>query len=313
MSNQEQTAVILNPRAAHGRAGRDWPSFEGPIRALLGEFTLFTTQGRGHATELATTAMEHGYTHIISVGGDGTHHEVINGFLGGRQRHIENARLSLIPRGTGADFGRTLGLPKGRDALRHLASTEVMHVDVGRVTYTGTDGATVSRYFFNMADFGFGGVVAQRVNETSKFFGGFASFLYGVLRSLADFATPSVRLVIDDEILEGPMLNTFIANARYCGGGMHVAPEARLDDGLFDVYVLGEFGRFEAVRNLPLLYRGQLMKRADKIKYFRARRITASCEKPVLLNLDGEQPGQLPVSIEMVPGALPLTLPLKED
>lgn len=311
MTQEQQTAVILNPRAANGRAGRQWRRFEPDIRAMLGDYTLFQTQGRAHAIDLARTAVEHGYTHLVSVGGDGTHNEVLNGMMLGRIADRPLPQLSLLPKGTGADFSRTLGLPRGPRAIPHLQSPNTRAIDIGRVVYTTGDGARDTRYFFNVADFGLGGAVARRVNEKSKFFGGFLSFLYGVLMSLATWKSPDVRLEIDGHILNGPMFNTFIANGRYCGGGMLVAPDARLDSGYFDVYVLGDFGRVEAMFNLPKLYRGQLMKRADKIQYFQAKRITAISDRLVLLNVDGEQPGQLPATINILPGALSVTAPLQ--
>lgn len=310
MAQSEQTAVILNPRAANGRAGRQWRRFEPEIRAALGDFTLFETQGRCHAIDLARTAVEHGYTHVVSVGGDGTHNEVLNGIMMGEVDGRPLPRLSLLPKGTGADFSRSLGVPRGRHAIPHLRSTSTRAIDVGRVQYATSDGGHGTRYFFNMADFGLGGAVARRVNDQSKFFGGFVSFLYGVLVSLATWKSPEVQLEIDGERLDGPMYNTFVANGRYCGGGMYIAPDAQLDSGYFDVYVLGDFGRVEAIFELPKLYRGQLMKRADKIRYFRARRVAARSDALVLLNIDGEQPGQLPATIEIVPRAIRVTEPL---
>lgn len=306
------TAVILNPRAANGRAGRQWRRFEPEIRSVLGDYTLFRTESRGHASVLAKTAVLEGYAHLVSVGGDGTHHEVLNGMMQARDEGAVLPRLSLLPKGTGADFSRTLGIPRGRRAIRHLASMHTRRIDIGRLRYTTQEGAEAMRYFFNMADFGLGGAVARRVNDKSKFFGGFLSFLYGVLMSLATWKAPQVQLDIDGQHIEGPMYNTFIANGRYCGGGMLVAPEARLDDGYFEVYVLGDFGRLEAVVNLPKLYQGRLMKRADKIRYVQARRITADSDALVLLNVDGEQPGRLPATIEIVPAALRITQSLGE-
>ena len=311
MTQAEQTVVILNPCAANGRAGRQWRRFEPDIAAILGDYTLFPTQGRGNAIDLARAAVEHGYTHIVSVGGDGTHNEVLNGMMLGRVADRPLPRLSLLPKGTGADFSRTLGLPRGRRAIPHLRSTQVRTIDIGRVVYATADGGQGTRYFFNVADFGLGGAVARRVNEKSKFFGGFLSFLYGVLMSLATWTAPNVRLEIDGHVLDGPMYNTFVANGCYCGGGMLIAPDARLDSGHFDVYVLGDFGRIEAVFNLPKLYRGQLMKRADKIRYFQAKRIVATSEKLVLFNVDGEQPGRLPATIDILPAALSITRPLR--
>jgi diacylglycerol kinase (ATP) len=306
MDTMTRFAIIVNRNAANGRAGKAWPDVEQAIRRVLGNFAVYFTEYTGHATGLVRNALMDGHNRIVSFGGDGTHNEVLNGFFSGGAPINPEAALALIPHGTGCDLARTLGLPRGRDAAAWLASPHTIPCDVGRVSFTLPDGSYDIRYFINVADFGAGGEVVRRVNQTTKFFGGFASFLYGCVATLATYRNPHVLLELDGVVREGRLVNVIVANGQYYGGGMHVAPEARLDSGEFDVYVIGDIRRLEAIMNLPKLYRGLLLKRIDKVEYFRARRIAAYSDETVLLNLDGEQPGRLPIRIEIIPSAIRL-------
>ena len=296
--------AVLNPAAANGRVGKHAGEIEGALVRTFGSCDLVLTDAPGHATTLVREALGSGVERILCIGGDGTLNEVLNGFFAGKQPVNPAAVLGIIPYGTGADLARTLGLPRGRHALHRLAEGAPRKVDVGCVTHGLPGGGEAVRYFVNVADFGVGGAVVKRVNETTKFFGGFASFLYGVVATLMTFRNPRVHLNIDGQIIDGRINNVIVANGQYYGGGIHVAPEARLDSGEFEVYVIGDVGRMEAILNLPKLYRGHLLKRLDKVQYFLARRVEARSDEQVLLDLDGEQPGRLPAVFEILPRAL---------
>ncbi len=299
-----KTAVLINPAAANGRVARHVAELSDELRGILGEYDLLRTERPNHATELVREALRNGCQRIISVGGDGTHNEAANGFFAGKQAINPSASLAILSYGTGADFGRTLHLPRGLHGLERLAHAQPMPIDVGVVTHGLREGGEAVRYFINVADFGVGGAVVDRVNRTTKFFGGFLSFLYGVVSTLATYTNKHIELDIDGNSIKGRMSNVIIANGQYYGGGMHVAPEARLDSGEFEVYVIGDIGRKDAMLNLPKIYRGHLLKRMDKVQYFLAKRIMARSDETVLLNLDGEQPGCLPATFEILPRAL---------
>ena len=313
MAKHHTVAVVLNPAAANGRVGKHIPALKMALTETVGDFSLLITERPGHATELTKQAVNDGAERIVSVGGDGTHNEVVNGLFAGKQPINPETRLAIVPYGTGADFSRTLRLPRGALAVRHLLEETPIRVDVGCVTHGLPNGGEAVRYFVNVADFGAGGEVVKRVNATSKFFGGFLSFLYGVVATLLVYRNPEMHIEIDGESIEGRCNNVIIANGQYYGGGMHVAPEARLDSGAFEVYVIGDVGRREAIVNLPKLYRGHLLKRADKVRYFFAKRIVARSKQRVLLDLDGEQPGQLPATIEVIPSVLNVLAPRIEQ
>jgi YegS/Rv2252/BmrU family lipid kinase len=306
METWERTVVVVNPRAANGRLGKRWRKLAGRVTSALGDFDLLWTRGPGHATELVRQTLRRGSARVISVGGDGTLNEVVNGFFSGKQPLQDEAVLGVLPMGTGRDFGRTLRIKDVDDALARIERGGVRPIDIGCVTYGLDAGGEAIRYFVNVADFGVGGAVVKRVNETSKFFGGFATFLYAVVRTLAAYKNPVVRLEYDDHAVEGPISNVMVAKGQYYGGGMHLAPEAELDNGRFDVYAIGDVKRWQAVRNLHLLYRGKLASRPDLVSYARTSRVVARSDEVVLLNLDGEQPGRLPATFEILPGALRL-------
>lgn len=304
MSTALKTAVVVNPRAAAGRAGRVWPQVERRLRRELGSWLTLQTERPGHASELVSQALKNGYDRIVSVGGDGTHHEVINGFFEGGTPINRDALLTVFPIGTGSDLGKTLGLPRDVESVPLDAAGSVINADVGRVTYVRHDGAPASCYFINVADFGAGGAVAERVNNASKGFGGFLSFFWGVLGTLMEYRAPYLEMEIDGEPVSQRSLSVIVANAEYYGGGIHVANRAKLDDGLFDVFVIGDVSVLRAMWNLRSFYTGALYDKPDLVRPYRAKRVTLRSPERVLINLDGEQPGTLPATVEVVPGAI---------
>jgi YegS/Rv2252/BmrU family lipid kinase len=307
--NLGKAAVVLNPFAASGEAGKQWSNIDPKVREILGDYTLLRTERPWHATELVRQALRDGVELIVSVGGDGTHHEVVNGFFDGYMTINPSARMALFPMGTGSDLVRTLGMNMPEVALDVLSKGHTNRVDVGRITYSLPMTGTNVRYFLNVADFGMGGAVAERTQSTKKSLGPFATFLIALIRTLITFKTPSVRMQIDSEILEQKTLNVIIANGQYYGGGIHVAREALLTGGQFEVYVIADLSLFTALMNLRHFYSGKYVELEHLVKRFSARRIVAQSDDRVLLNLDGEQPGQLPCEIEVLPAAIQLVVP----
>jgi YegS/Rv2252/BmrU family lipid kinase len=301
-----KTAVVLNPRAAAGRAGAQWPRIEAALNAELGDWTPLRTERPGHATDLVRQALRDGFERIVSIGGDGTHHEVVNGFFDEAGPVNREAVLAIVPIGTGSDFGRTLRLPPGAESVPLITRGRIIRSDLGRVAYTLPDGGTSTLYFINVADFGAGGAVAERVNNSSKGFGGFWSFFWGVLSTLLHYRAPQFELQLDNETVSGRSLSVIVANAEYYGGGIHVAPRASLEDGLLDVFVLADMSIFRALLNLRRFYVGDIYDRPKLVRPYQVRRLEIRSADRVLINLDGEQPGLLPATVEAIPQALRL-------
>lgn len=309
MTGFPRTAVIMNPRSANGRTGKQWARLESKVRDALHNPEILTTSYSGHATELARQALRDEYECIVSAGGDGTHHEVVEGFFDKGEPVAPEASFGILPLGTGSDLARTLGLPRGELALPHLTGGQILQADVIATNYAIEGGGTTVGYCINVAHAGAGAAVADRVNRTTKCFGGFASFLWGVLATLATYDNKQMDLDIDGVKVSGPCRNVIAANGVYDGGGIRVAPKARLDSGVMEVYVIGNLGRIEGFTNVRLLYQGRLMDRPDVVQYFQARRIVANSAEPVLINLDGEVVGGLPATFTVLPGAIRLICP----
>ncbi|MBI2432874.1 MAG: hypothetical protein HYV26_08390, partial [Candidatus Hydrogenedentes bacterium] len=194
--------------------------------------------------------------------------------------------------------------PRDGPAFRTVLSEEIVQADVGRISLTRENGEPETAYFLNTCHVGIGGEVAVQVSHSSKVLGGFASFLFGTLRALAIYKDKRMRLNIDGVESEQIVKELIIAKGQYDGGGMHVAPHARLDNGLFDIYVIGEVSFPDAIMSLPKLYRGRLDLRPDIVTYYQARSISVNCDEKVYVSPHGELPGILPAHFDILPQSL---------
>ncbi len=303
-----RTLLVVNPRSANGTTARVWPSLLARARALLGDVEAVLTEGPFHAAELTRTGLREGFDRIVAVGGDGTNHEVVNGFFDHGAAVRPQASFACIPRGTGCDFLKTFGLSKDPETLlARMARTAPRPIDVGWMRFTGPRGVE-ERAFLNIADFGIGGRTVARVNRTTKSMGGLVSFLFGTLGTFASWEGERVRLRIDDgPWQERAITGVNVANGQFFGGGMRIAPEARVDDGLFDVVIVDDMPKLSLLRGMPALYRGAHIGRS-RVTFVRARRVEAEAGAEVLIDADGEQPGRLPAAFRVLPGALLLGL-----
>lgn len=306
---QYRPVAIVNPHSSNGRTGRLWPHVREQIVRRLGVVDERMTSYPGQATLLARECLNSGYNLILSVGGDGTHHEVVNGFFDGDTVVNPGAALAVITSGTGGDFRKTLGLGPGPEAaLDQLDGDFSRQVDVGRFRYRAHDGSTQSAYFLNILSFGIGGLVDHYVNNTTKALGGKASFFMGTMRAMFQFRPQKVRLILDQrEPIERTIHMVALANGCYFGGGMYVAPGAELDDGLLDCVVMRDLSTAKFVGMSRHIYKGTHLAHPH-VEHFRARVIEALPlgQEPVLLDVDGEPKGALPLRVEVAPRAINL-------
>jgi diacylglycerol kinase (ATP) len=303
-------AFIVNPHAGNGSTGSNWPYIESVAKDRLGHFETYMTQKSGDAVMVAENAVAKNAELLVCVGGDGTLNEVINGVM----RHEESIRstvmVGFVPNGTGCDFARTLPIPQNTEhAIDAIAGGHVRAIDLGRLSFRNHRGYESGRYFHNITSFGLGGEVAQRVNRTTKAFGPFISFMWATLISIFLYGKKRIRIRIDDGFEQGfTVWNVAVANGRYHGGGMQVAPNASLYDGLLNVTVIGDLTFPEVFLNLPKLYNGKIYD-INKVAVLTGEKIEAFSDQPVLLDVDGEQPGMMPIVIHAVPEALKMVIP----
>lgn len=304
-----KTVFVVNPHAGNGTTGREWPGISKMAADLLGPFETQMTGGPGDATRMTREQLLKGADRIICVGGDGTLNEVVNGFFDENGPVQPGAVLGFLPNGTGCDFVRTMPIPAGLQAsIETVRDGCIRTIDLGRIRFRNHQGGTSTRYFHNIASFGLGGEVVDRVNRTSKICGPFITFIWGTIVSVLTFGKKRILLTVDDQPERTvDVLNIAVANGRYHGGGMLVAPDAVADDGLFHVTVIGYMTLPLVFRHLPKLYTGKI-KTISQVSITTGKKVLAHSEQRVLLDVDGEQPGTLPAEMEIVPGALKMIM-----
>jgi len=301
--------VIVNPKAGAGAAGKKVPRVRGALAKSGAEFEVVETAGPGDATQLARRAARDGVDVIAVVGGDGTLNEVAQAYVDDAGAAVQGPEVAVIPAGTGGDFRRTVGL--GRDpeaAVRRLLEAEPRPVDLGLLDVGAGSAQPTRRVFVNIASFGVSGRIDHIVNRSPKWMGGQAAFAIGSLRAMSTYRNAPVSVKVDGKPwYEGRVFVTAIANGRYFGGGMQIAPDADPSDGLFDVVVLGDMSFAETLTVAPRIYRGKHLG-APRVHTTRGTLVEATPldGNPVYIDADGETPGHLPLSARLLRGALRL-------
>ncbi len=303
--------VIINPVSAHGKTQHRWPELNQALQKKLGAFESLHTSAPREATQLTRQALEQGAKWIFAVGGDGTLNEVVNGFFSPTGNLINpQARLSVLMSGTGSDFVRTLQHPlKPIDALAQILAASPRQIDLGRARLApNKDQAALEHYFINMASFGLGGAVIHRLQK-SKFYqniNGRAAFLLSTLESLALFKSKPVVLRIDETLeIRTRIQQVVIANGQFQGGGMRIAPQARIDDGYFEIIILEDQPLLPTLKAFSKVYQGKHLD-SGLLRHLQARKLEVISSDDALpkLELDGETPGSLPGCFEILPQAL---------
>ena len=313
-----KTLVVVNPNSANGSTGRKWPQIREQLMESIGSFEEKFTTATGHATDLVREGLNAGAQRIVSVGGDGTNNEVVNGFYDGTKPLNPQAVLGFVPRGTGGDLRKTLGIGKELSScLPVLAQGNVMPADLGAVEFDDHQGRRVRRLFVNITSFGIGGLVDKKVNESTKALGGKTSFFIGTVKAMFAYKNKLVNLKVTsgaDVVLDEAVRvnNVAVANGQYFGGGMWVAPQAKMDDGLFDVIILGDLTRRDLIFKGSKVYKGTHLAE-KKIRMLRGTHVEGTCDEEVLIDMDGEQPGRLPITLDVLPQAIRFIAPPPGD
>jgi len=309
--------VIVNPSSASNSTADAWPKIASELAKYLGGFEPRFTNGPGDATNIAAEASEKGRL-IIACGGDGTISEVANGILaaGGE------AELGILPSGTGGDFRKTLGISsRTSEAAKVLRDGQTRIIDVGRVTYSNEAAALESRYFLGVASFGMSADVIGRVKSDGpqwlptkgpRWLRGRVKFGLSMAETTLKTAATRVIVQLDDHPEQRmTVANLCIANARFFGGGMKIAPDAKLVDGKLDVISVGDLGAARILANAPRLYTGTHLN-IDKVGHTLAKKVTArpvNDKELIGIEVDGELPGFLPATFQVFPRALRVRCP----
>ena len=311
--------VIVNPASADGATHENWPKIASDLRTHFGPFSVAFTEAAGDGRRLAAEAAKQGAKLIIACGGDGTISEVANGIL---DSNLE-AELGILPSGTGGDFRRTLRIPNNvAAAARALRDGHSRVIDAGRVTFVNDSGERETRFFVNVASFGMSTDVLSRTASGegkkwipslgSRKLGSKLSYAVATVKTTLSSSAIEVRVQLDNEAERRLRLAEFcVANARYYGGAMKIAPDARLDDGYFDVVTIGDASSFRILTNAPRLYFGAHL-RMNEVTHSLAKQVVARParnDEHIAVELDGELVGRLPVTFQIRPKALSVRYP----
>jgi diacylglycerol kinase (ATP) len=312
-----KVGVIMNPVAGGGRLKRHWPEIGAALREAFADFDLRETQAPGDGSTLAMDLAATGCGLVIAAGGDGTVSEVADGLINAAAEGSK-AALGVLPCGNGADFARGLGLGLGPAggfdaAVRRIATSKGRTIDAGRVSYVDDHGALASRHFINIASIGVSGAVARAVNadERKGRVSSKALFYWRTVTEFLRFRFQDVRITVDDsEPIEARVALVVAANGKFFGAGMMVAPDAVLDDGLLDIVILRAAGKLGLIRDIRLLYGGR-HRNHPAVTILRGRRVMVEplADRDagrMLVEADGESPGHIPATFEILPGALTL-------
>lgn len=284
-----------------------WKKIEPVLRGSLGDLEIELTRGPRDAERIAREAVRSGTRRLIVAGGDGTGSEVVTGLLSADLG--EYAELGFLPLGSGCDFARGLGLPRDPEKMVGLLRDgDTMRIDAGRVQYTDDEGQPRTGYFLNIGSFGISGLTDRMVNQAGKRLGPGAAFVIGTLRAIASYRPAEVEIDVDGEpFYRGPLSMAVAANGRYFGSGMTVAPGARIDDGSFEVVVVGELSKPRLIAAFPKIYRGSHFAH-PAVSHTTGRRVEARISRgdAILIDIDGEPLGHLPATFELLPGAIRL-------
>ena len=296
--------VIVNPASGRPDGGAGWRAIEQALREAAVAFDVIRTEQPGHGEELARAALLQGRRRIAVAGGDGSVNEVVHGIMNAGLAETRDVTLAAIPTGTGNDWARTLGISRRpEDIARVIAAGRTMLHDVGAIDFPDSDGSR--RWFINVAGAGYDAWVTEHVPRPVP-----SAFTYlGIaLRGLVSYRAPEFAVTVGDERFEGRMLLAFVANAQFCGNRMHVAPNARVDDGLLDVLAVDDLSLLQALPKLGKLYAGRIL--GDRaVHHARAPRVRIETQPVATIQADGQIVGRTPADFSLLSQALRVVVP----
>lgn len=310
MTNQKQEElniswqVILNPHAGCGKGRRDKNRIVSILNHSRLQYVLHESEYAGHAYELTKNLAINGSTHFIVAGGDGTLNETVNGIFSGKNHQCDNIVIGMIPVGTGNDWIRTFGIPDNYQmAMDIILKGKTVVQDVGLVEYA-EQGRTISRFFVNIAGFGFDAMVATRANKLkNKGLSGLRVYIESFLWSYFNYNASQTIIVIDDEKLSVNLFSASVGIGKFNGGGMMQVPDANPVNGLFHVTIIRKISIWGIIRNFLKLYNGSFL-HDYRVSTHIGKQVQIFSENGVSGETDGESMGNGNFNLQIIPHQL---------
>ncbi|PWK72600.1 diacylglycerol kinase family protein [Aminobacter sp. AP02] len=304
--------VVRNPVAGGGRLETHWTEVATALSERFGDVEMRETEEPGDGAVIARDLVALGCQIVVAAGGDGTISEVADGILQMQAETGVDTILGVLPCGTGSDFARGMGIPaEVKAAIARIAEGKDRLIDAGRISFIDEHGRLASRHFVNIASLGMSGATVRAVNADRRKgrVSAKALFFWRTVTEFLRYRFQDVRIVVDDGApVETRVALVAVANERFFGGGMMIAPDAEPDDGLFDIVILRAASKLRLIFDIRLLYGGR-HRNHPAITILRGRKVTVEplgdpLANAALVDIDGESPGHIPATYEMVPKAL---------
>ena len=308
--------VLVNPAASIGKCGKDWPEIQKILTNEGIDFEAVLTTHPGHAIELVRDYItEKGFKKIISIGGDGTNNEVINGIFSQQRFPTTEITMGVIPVGTGNDWRRTFDIPIDYQTnIETIKKGFTYQHDIGKVSYYN-DGDPKVRYFLNAAGTGLDEMVCGKTNLLKRQGkGGSARYMFSVVNCLLKYDCIHVKVDIDDkEVFDDEVLSLSIGNCKFNGGGMMMMPNAVPNDGLLDMTIIKKVGILKFAANVNNIYNGSFVDKLKEVSTYRGKKIRVQSipAHKLLLETEGENLNNSPFDFEIIPQAINMIIPEK--
>jgi YegS/Rv2252/BmrU family lipid kinase len=297
--------LIANPTSGNGKFSKKWKEIQLQLKINAIDFSFAFTHYSKHEIELVQDAIQKGFRNIISVGGDGTLHHVVNGIMTQRYVNSFDITVSVIPIGTGNDWIKTYNVPKDiKKNIKIIQQKNTISQDIGLLTLENNR----IEYFNNVAGIGYDGYVVYKLKSLKKF--GSISYLLSGLYGLLFYKKTIFNIKSKPIELKEKCLMTIFGICRYAGGGMQFTENVDSKNGLLDITVVKNLTFFELIFNLQKLYNGKITK-LKKVKTFKTTNITVSPlkNKHSFIEADGELLGTGTVKVSIQPKAIHFVIP----
>jgi YegS/Rv2252/BmrU family lipid kinase len=272
----------------------------------LGSVEFIITQRKKHAIELARQATEKGCDYLVAVGGDGTLNEVINGMLQSNLTATEYPTIGLLPLGSANDFARTAGISNSIEALIELIKSNTSKkIDLGKIIIQQT---RETRYFINIAGVGLGAEIAQNLEQSSSVLGPAFNYFRHIIKGFLNYVKKEVSCTSSTWQWKGRLLQMTVANGRYFGNAICIAPDARITDGLFQVSIFGDLSIWDYLKNYGNLKKGVKIN-LPQVCYHNTREVLLQSNDSCSIEADGEYVGLAPAVIKVMPKAISFLMP----
>jgi diacylglycerol kinase (ATP) len=296
-----ETLVIVNPAAGGGRAARAEARVAAHLAKEGAAARFVHSKSSADVREQAAQATADGYACVVALGGDGAFHHVVEGVRG------TAAAAGFFPAGNGNDIARSLGIPRElTGAVDAFLASEPRAVDLVRVRFS--DGRT--EHFIGVGGMGLDAEAAQLANTRFKKLPGLWRYLAGAFVTLWQQPRLDLTATMDEERWCGRALFAAVANGNAYGAGIHIAPEARMDDGKLDVALIADMSWRRILRAIPIVLGSGDLRKFPEVRRYRCSRVRLEAGLRAIVHGDGEVLGESPAEFEILPGAIRVRAPM---